>query len=150
MLPKNQSTTSLETIANVIHQIEYMFEWNDALPNDVELTFAMSVRDQCNSLMIHKIRRRNFLLFLVDNDEQKVPSPFYFMKPNLKKVYEDNQTKYLLGRLTTPNGKIWLKFLPSVRSLSRIVVTVNTSVNIILALSIIWIYSSIRRSANKS
>lgn len=34
-------------IANIIHQIEYMFSWNDALPNDVELTFVLSALDQC-------------------------------------------------------------------------------------------------------
>jgi hypothetical protein len=34
-------------IAHIIHQIEYMFNWNDALPNDVELTFVVSALDQC-------------------------------------------------------------------------------------------------------
>ena len=34
-------------IAQLIHQIEYLFSWNDALPNDVELTFVVSAFDQC-------------------------------------------------------------------------------------------------------
>ena len=39
-------------IAHIMHQIEYMFSWNDALPNDAELTFVISALDQCNVLMI--------------------------------------------------------------------------------------------------
>lgn len=34
-------------IAHIIHQIDFMFEWNDPLPNDVELTFILSALDQC-------------------------------------------------------------------------------------------------------
>jgi hypothetical protein len=34
-------------IAHIIRQIEYIFSWNDALPNDVELTFVVSAIDQC-------------------------------------------------------------------------------------------------------
>jgi hypothetical protein len=99
-LPDDESTTSIHMISYVIHQIEYMFSWNDALPNDVELTFVVSALDQ------------------FENKENKIPSPFHFVKPNVKKVYMDNETNHLLGRLTTPDGKIWLKFLPSTGQLS--------------------------------
>lgn len=49
--------------------------------------------------------------------ETKVPKPFCFVKENVKNVYTENQTNNLLGRLTTPDGKIWLKFLPSVNKM---------------------------------
>ena len=35
-------------IAHMINQIEYMFNWNDSLPDDAELTFVMATLDQCN------------------------------------------------------------------------------------------------------
>ena len=35
-------------IADLLHQIESVFNWNDAFPTDVELTFVLSARDQCN------------------------------------------------------------------------------------------------------
>lgn len=53
--------------------------------------------------------------FLVDNNENKVPSPFHFVKENLKKVYMEHETNELMGRLPTPDGNMWLKILPSVR-----------------------------------
>lgn len=57
-----------------------------------------------------------FIYFvIVGNKENKVPSPFHFVKRNVKKVYTDNETNHLMGRLTTLDGKIWLKFLPTVR-----------------------------------
>lgn len=48
-LPEGESQTSIEMIANVIHQIEYLFTWNDTLPDDVQLTFVVSALDQCNT-----------------------------------------------------------------------------------------------------
>jgi hypothetical protein len=56
-----------------------------------------------------------FCLILVENKENKVPSPFHFLKQNVKKVYMENETNHLMGRLTTLDGKIWLKFLPNVK-----------------------------------
>jgi hypothetical protein len=50
-LSDNESNTSIHMIAHIIHQIEYMFNWNDALPNDVELTFVLSALDQCKSFV---------------------------------------------------------------------------------------------------
>ncbi|CAF3345407.1 unnamed protein product, partial [Rotaria sp. Silwood2] len=99
-LSENESTTSIHMIAHIIHQIEYMFNWNDTFPNDVELTFVLSALDQ------------------FENKENKVPTPFHFVKQNIKKVYMENETNHLMGRLTTPDGKMWLKFLPNTRQLS--------------------------------
>ncbi|CAF1021416.1 unnamed protein product [Adineta steineri] len=98
--PNDESTTSIHMIAHIIHQIEYMFNWNDALPNDVELKFVLSTLDQ------------------FENQQNRLPSPFHFLNENLTKVYLENETNHLMGRLTTPDGKIWLKFLPSTRQLS--------------------------------
>ncbi|CAF1555207.1 unnamed protein product, partial [Adineta steineri] len=98
--PNDESTTSIHMIAHIIHQIEYMFNWNDALPNDVELKFVLSTLDQ------------------FENQENRLPSPLHFLNENLTKVYIENETNHLMGRLTTPDGKIWLKFLPSTRQLS--------------------------------
>jgi len=39
-------------IAQLIHEIEYLFSWNDALPNDVELTFVVSALDQCRKFSV--------------------------------------------------------------------------------------------------
>ncbi|CAF3471443.1 unnamed protein product [Rotaria sp. Silwood1] len=99
-LSDDESTTSIHMIAHIIHQIEYMFNWNDALPNDVELTFVLSTLDQ------------------FENKENKVPTPFHFVKQNIKKTYTENETSHLMGRLTTSDGKMWLKFLPNTRQLS--------------------------------
>ncbi|CAF3252171.1 unnamed protein product [Rotaria sp. Silwood2] len=73
---------------------------NDALPNDVELTFILSALDQ------------------FENKENKIPTPFHFLKQNMKKVNHENGTSHLMGRLTTPDGKMWLKFLPNTHQLS--------------------------------
>ena len=48
-LSDGESQTSIELIANLIHQIEYLFTWNDALPNDVQLSVVLSALDQCKS-----------------------------------------------------------------------------------------------------
>jgi hypothetical protein len=37
-----------------------MFNWNDALPNDVELTFVVSALDQCKFDLMSNVR----LIFL--------------------------------------------------------------------------------------
>ena len=50
-------------IAHVIHQIEYIFSWNDALPKDVELTFVVSAIDQCKFCLI--LMNHFILLFLL-------------------------------------------------------------------------------------
>ncbi|UJR25037.1 hypothetical protein I4U23_006397 [Adineta vaga] len=99
-LPDNKSNTSIHMIAHVIHQIEYMFNWNDALPNDVELTFVLSALDQ------------------FEDKINPVPSPFHFLKENVMKIYTENETSSLMGRLATPNGKLWVKFLSRVPQLS--------------------------------
>jgi len=104
-------------IAHVIHQIEYIFSWNDALPNDVELTFVVSAIDQCKfCLILMNNLIRVFVSSIVENKENKIPSPFHFVKENIKKVYIENETNHLMGRLTTLDGKIWLKFLPNVKN----------------------------------
>ncbi len=54
-------------------------------------------------------------VFIVENKENKIPSPFHFLNEKVTKVYMENETNHLLGRLTTPDGKIWLKFLPHVK-----------------------------------
>jgi hypothetical protein len=56
-LPANESKTSVVMIADLLHQIEYMFNWNEAFATDVELTFVLSARDQCN-LTLTGVRRR--------------------------------------------------------------------------------------------
>jgi len=99
-LSDNETSTSVHMIAHMINQIEYMFNWNDSLPDDAELTFVMATLDQFNQ------------------DQQKLPEPFHFLKANVRQVYTENETNRLLGRLATPNGKIWLKFLPNVRQAS--------------------------------
>jgi len=53
---------------------------------------------------------------LVNNKEKNVPTPFHFVKSNVKQTYIENETNRLMGRLTTLNGKILLKFLPSVNA----------------------------------
>ncbi|CAF5161888.1 unnamed protein product, partial [Rotaria magnacalcarata] len=92
--------TSIRMIADMIHQIEYMFNWNDVLPDDAELTFILTALDQ------------------FENKENRVPSTFHFVEKNIEKVHMEHETNQLMGRLTTPDGKMWLKFLPSIRQLS--------------------------------
>ncbi|CAF1651338.1 unnamed protein product [Rotaria magnacalcarata] len=97
-LSNDGSTTSIRMIADMIHQIEYMFNWNDVLPDDAELTFILTALDQ------------------FENKENRVPSTFHFVEKNIEKVHMEHETNQLMGRLTTPDGKMWLKFLPSVNS----------------------------------
>ncbi|CAM4785631.1 unnamed protein product [Rotaria magnacalcarata] len=99
-LSNDGSTTSIRMIADMIHQIEYMFNWNDVLPDDAELTFILTALDQ------------------FENKENRVPSTFHFVEKNIEKVHMEHETNQLMGRLTTPDGKMWLKFLPSTRQLS--------------------------------
>ncbi|CAF0846331.1 unnamed protein product [Adineta ricciae] len=99
-LTDNEENTSVHMIAHILHQIEYVFSWNDALPNDIELTFVASALDQ------------------FENKINLVPSAFHFLPENVTKVYMENEANHLMGRLATPNGKLWLKFLPQTRPLS--------------------------------
>ena len=48
-LSDDETNTSIHMIAHMIHQIEYMFSWNDSLPDDAELTFVIAALDQCKS-----------------------------------------------------------------------------------------------------
>ena len=57
----------------------------------------------------------SIFLFVVDNKKTNVPSPFHFLQQHIKNIYTENEVTHLMGRLTTPDGKIWLKFLPSVQ-----------------------------------
>ena len=57
-----------------------------------------------------------FSFVLVENKINPVPSPFHFLQENVTRVYMDNEANHLMGRLATPNGKLWLKFLPQVRN----------------------------------
>jgi hypothetical protein len=93
-----------------------MFSWNDALPNDVELTFVLSAFDQCKRHVFIDVHAEFILklLLIVHCNERRVPLPFTFLNDTLRKVHEENETNQLLGRLATPDGKLWLKFLPTV------------------------------------
>lgn len=63
------------------------------------------------------IQCENFVFHLVGDEESAVPQPFHFLKENVRKIYMENETNHLMGRLTTLDGKIWIKFLPSVRNI---------------------------------
>ena len=59
-LPKSESATPIHVIAHIIHQIEYMFNRNDPLPNDAELTFVLSALDQCMKLHLKLNKKDKF------------------------------------------------------------------------------------------
>lgn len=83
-----------------------------------------------------------FKFALVGNEESAVPTPFHFLKDNVRKVYMENETNHLMGRLTTLDGKIWIKFLPSVNSETTISIRVT---GVFLDSSTIWIKHQFRR-----
>ncbi len=68
-------------IANVIHQIEYLFSWNDALPNDVELTFVVSALDQCKFGFL-VFNNRIFLSFVLKLKIRRIKFHHHFILSN--------------------------------------------------------------------